>query len=113
MDRGQVEHGRLPGTGAEISSNSNSPGDTFQQKPRNWPSVGCNACTRNPALSATAPLNAYINIVVHPIMSTDTLHTATLQPFTLEPDSYYPIDLAARLAQMPRHRVLVCCKRGF
>jgi MerR family transcriptional regulator/heat shock protein HspR len=25
----------------------------------------------------------------------------------------YPIDLAARLAEMPRHRVLVCCKHGF
>jgi hypothetical protein len=46
-------------------------------------------------------------------MSTDVLHTTTLQPFTMEPESYYPIDLAARLAQMPRHRVLVCCKRGF
>lgn len=46
-------------------------------------------------------------------MNTDTISSMTIQPFGLEMDAAYPIDLAARLAQMPRHRILVCCKRGI
>ena len=46
-------------------------------------------------------------------MNTDVINSTTLQPFALETDADYPIDLAARLAQMPRHRILVCCKRGI
>lgn len=46
-------------------------------------------------------------------MNTDAITSTTLQPFALEMDAVYPIDLAARLAQMPRHRILVCCKRGI
>jgi DNA-binding transcriptional MerR regulator len=38
---------------------------------------------------------------------------AAVQLFGVGARSYYPIDLAARLSQMPRHRVLVCCKRGL
>jgi hypothetical protein len=45
-------------------------------------------------------------------MSTEATST-TLQPFVLETNAVYPIDIAARLAHMPRHRVLVCCKRGI
>lgn len=36
-----------------------------------------------------------------------------LQPFVMDADVFYPIDTAAHLAQMPRHRILVCCKRGL
>ena len=46
-------------------------------------------------------------------MNTDAITSTTLQPFALEMDAVYPIDLAARLARMPRHRILVCCKRGI
>jgi DNA-binding transcriptional MerR regulator len=31
----------------------------------------------------------------------------------VEANVAYPLDVAARLAQMPRHRVMVCCKRGL
>jgi DNA-binding transcriptional MerR regulator len=34
----------------------------------------------------------------------------SLQPFTLDPDAVYTIEVAAHLAQMPRHVVLICCK---
>ena len=44
-------------------------------------------------------------------MNTDAITSSTLQLFALETDAVYPIDLAARLAHMPRHRILVCCKR--
>lgn len=37
----------------------------------------------------------------------------TLQIFTPEPDALFPIDAAALLARMPRHVVLVCCRRGL
>ncbi|HTO02704.1 MAG TPA: MerR family transcriptional regulator [Opitutus sp.] len=46
-------------------------------------------------------------------MNTDVITPTTLQPFVLEMDAVYPIDLAARLAHMPRHKILVCCKRGI
>lgn len=46
-------------------------------------------------------------------MNTDTSSAATLQLFIPEASATYPIDVAARLAHMPRHRILVCCKRGF
>ena len=36
--------------------------------------------------------------------------TSSLQPFAPDPDATYPIDIAAHLAQMPRHVVLICCK---
>lgn len=37
----------------------------------------------------------------------------SVQPFGLDAAALYPIDTAARLAGMPRHLVLVCCKNGF
>lgn len=37
----------------------------------------------------------------------------TLQVFATEPDAVFPIDTAAHLARMPRHVVLVCCRRGL
>jgi DNA-binding transcriptional MerR regulator len=46
-------------------------------------------------------------------MNTYVIPTAAVQLFVVRDESYYPIDLAARLSQMPRHRVLVCCKRGL
>jgi hypothetical protein len=47
-------------------------------------------------------------------MNTEAAPTLySLQPFTPDPDALYPIDTAARLAQMPRHIVLVCCRRGM
>jgi DNA-binding transcriptional MerR regulator len=36
-----------------------------------------------------------------------------LQIFQPDPDALYPVDVAARLAQMPRHIVLVCYRRGL
>lgn len=36
-----------------------------------------------------------------------------LQIFSPGSDALFPIDVAARLARMPRHRVLVCCRRGL
>lgn len=52
-------------------------------------------------------------MVVHITMNTDATSSTMLQPFVLEMDRVYPIDLAARLARMPRHRIMVCCKRGI
>lgn len=36
-----------------------------------------------------------------------------LQRFSPDPDSVYSIDMAAHLAGLPRHDVLVCCKQGL
>lgn len=36
--------------------------------------------------------------------------TRTLQRFEPDPDATYPLDIAAHLAHMPRHDVLLCCK---
>ena len=44
-------------------------------------------------------------------MITETISRVALQPFVAEPATFYPIDVAASLAGMPRHRILVCCKR--
>ena len=41
------------------------------------------------------------------------LFSYSLQPFGLEAEALYSIDSAARLAGMPRHMVLVCCKNGL
>lgn len=47
-------------------------------------------------------------------MLTDTASFSyTVQLFTPEPDALYPLDTAAHLAGMPRHIVLVCCRRGL
>lgn len=47
-------------------------------------------------------------------MSTQTeVYIYALQPFVPDPDAVMPLDTAAHLARMPRHFVLVCCKRGF
>ena len=47
-------------------------------------------------------------------MSTKTeCHVHALQPFVPDPNALVPLDTAAHLASMPRHFVLVCCKRGF
>jgi len=46
-------------------------------------------------------------------MSTETISDTALQPFTPEANAFFPIDVAAHLAHMPRHRILVCCKRGI
>lgn len=47
-------------------------------------------------------------------MSTKTeFHVHALQPFVPAPNAIVPLDTAARLARMPRHFVLVCCKRGL
>jgi DNA-binding transcriptional MerR regulator len=47
-------------------------------------------------------------------MSTETSpNRFPLQRFSTEPDAYYPIDVAARLAEMPRHVLLVCCRLGI
>jgi hypothetical protein len=42
-----------------------------------------------------------------------TIHLHALQRFEPDPDAVYPIDAAARLAGIPRHLVLVCCKHGL
>lgn len=44
-------------------------------------------------------------------MITETFFREALQPFVTETATFYSIDVAASLAGMPRHRVLVCCKR--
>ena len=44
-------------------------------------------------------------------MSYESISPTALQPFTPQPTTYYSIETAARLSQMPRHRILVCCKR--
>jgi hypothetical protein len=36
-----------------------------------------------------------------------------LQVFSPDPETLYSLDTAAHLAQMPRHVVLVCCRRGL
>jgi len=36
-----------------------------------------------------------------------------VQPYQPDPGAVYPIDIAARLAGVPRHLVLVACKHGF
>lgn len=41
------------------------------------------------------------------------LHVYSLQPFAPNPVAVYPLDIAARLAGVPRHLVLVCCKHGL
>lgn len=41
------------------------------------------------------------------------IHEYTLQPFAPDPDLEYSVDLAAHLAGMSRHDVLVCCKQGL
>jgi len=46
-------------------------------------------------------------------MSIETISTTTIQVFAPEPETFYPIDVAARLAQTQRHLILVCCKRGI
>lgn len=46
-------------------------------------------------------------------MTTETVYTTTLQPYLPGRSEWFPIDSVARLAGMPRHRVLVCCKRGI
>lgn len=42
-----------------------------------------------------------------------TFPEAWVQPFPLDPEIEYAIDLAAHLAGMSRHHVLVCCKHGW
>ena len=47
-------------------------------------------------------------------MTTETeIHVYSVQPYVPEPGAVYPIDIAARLAGVPRHLVLVACKHGF
>ena len=47
-------------------------------------------------------------------MSNETeIHIQALQRFAPDPAAVYPLDFAAHLAQMPRHAVLVCFKRGL
>ncbi|MEO6004672.1 MAG: hypothetical protein ABIZ04_14890 [Opitutus sp.] len=41
------------------------------------------------------------------------IESYSLQLFSPEPDALFPLDVAARLARMSRHRVLVCCRRGM
>jgi DNA-binding transcriptional MerR regulator len=41
------------------------------------------------------------------------IHVRTLQRFAPAPDAIYPIDIAAHLARIPRHVILVCCKNGL
>jgi alkylation response protein AidB-like acyl-CoA dehydrogenase len=49
----------------------------------------------------------------------NTMNTKTelpfhaLQPFVPDPEGLFPIDSVAHLAGMPRHLVLVCCRRGL
>lgn len=40
-------------------------------------------------------------------------NTVTVELFAPDPHTLYPIDVAAQLAGMPRHLVLVCCRRGL
>lgn len=47
-------------------------------------------------------------------MSTKTeVDFYALQLFAPEPDAIYPLDAVAHLAGIPRHFVLVCCKRAL
>lgn len=41
------------------------------------------------------------------------LHFYALQPFAPDPHALLPLDAVAHLARLPRHFVLVCCKRGL
>jgi DNA-binding transcriptional MerR regulator len=45
-------------------------------------------------------------------MTTET-DILAVELFASEPDVLYPVDVAAQLAGMPRHLVLVCCRRGL
>jgi DNA-binding transcriptional MerR regulator len=47
------------------------------------------------------------------ITQTEIHVSALLQPYAPDPDEVYSIDIAARLTGLPRHLVLVCCKRGL
>lgn len=38
------------------------------------------------------------------------VHVRSLQPFTPDPETAYPIDTIAHLAHVPRHTVLLCCR---
>lgn len=40
-------------------------------------------------------------------------HLFSLQRFSTDPDAYYPIDVTARLAGIPRHVLLICCRLGM
>jgi len=44
---------------------------------------------------------------------TTEIESYTVQVFTPAPDALFPIDVAAHLAQVSRHRVLVYCRRGL
>lgn len=47
-------------------------------------------------------------------MLTDTAtFSYPVQLFIPEPDALYSLDTASHLAGMPRHIVLVCCRRGL
>ncbi len=47
-------------------------------------------------------------------MTTQTeFHVYSVQPYVPVSGAVYPIDIAARLAGVPRHLVLVACKHGF
>jgi hypothetical protein len=46
-------------------------------------------------------------------MNTEIEAVFSLQPFVPDPGTFYPLDTAAHLARMPRHVVLVCCRRGL
>ena len=39
--------------------------------------------------------------------------STSLQVFELDPNVLYPIDFAARLLEMSRHAILLCCKYGM
>src|SRR4051812_1408790 len=43
---------------------------------------------------------------------TDSL-SYEVQLFAPQPDALYPLEVAAQFAGMPRHFVLVCCRRGL
>jgi DNA-binding transcriptional MerR regulator len=48
------------------------------------------------------------------IMNTETDSLSyTVQVFAPDREALYPIDVAAHLARMPKHIVLVCCRRGL
>lgn len=41
------------------------------------------------------------------------VHVYAVQPYYPNAGAVYPIDIAAKLAGVPRHLVLVACKHGF
>lgn len=47
-------------------------------------------------------MNLFAEIPVH-----------SLQPFAPDPETAYPIDTIAHLADVPRHLVLQCCRHGL